>query len=576
MNKKVHFYFPKKKIDVENQTFFDDYEHERNNENIYNRQYQSALNTLFDLEEPENEIEKMIKSDYSSRISFYMTNLHDDRFEPLTPSKEIFSNASPKICLEIRNDGFIIWNCINQFNGSNQIFRSDQARYLALSFDNDSDVIYLIIQSFITGRINFPLLRIVDQLQIPYDSSGTLLCEIADFRFDPNLTCMNDFDESGVSRKRIVLRLSNSSIYYLFTRAKQAFIRKKSVHLNISNNENHSSNSDSKVSRSISSIGSVPNISTNPQQNNPSTINAISDSSFNPIKKNDSTPNLMISANISQLNPSNQFNPVRCDSLPLNKFQNEQNKMIINIPNQPFITDSNQNPINIQMQNIDQSITLNNPMPSHFFKENSFQIPIQSMNSKLIQSENSQQQIQTQLNKQQSKQKQQHSQQQKQQQQQQQQQTFQHFSSQPQVQKTEIIQSSSIKQEETTSKTKSKTNSSNLTSSSSPQMNGQNAIYEAEANLILLLHPTVCTDPSPDVCRVSSILDFRKKMWSETPSVFMNNYDQMKSRINQNVHINTVSHRNYQINPPSERIMIPDTISQMFISKNMAIEFTTY
>lgn len=38
---------------------------------------------------------------------------------------------------------------------------------------------------------------------------------------------------------------------------------------------------------------------------------------------------------------------------------------------------------------------------------------------------------------------------------------------------------------------------------------------KAEKKLILKFHPTVCTDPSPDVARVQSIYDFRSKMWNQ-------------------------------------------------------------
>jgi hypothetical protein len=36
---------------------------------------------------------------------------------------------------------------------------------------------------------------------------------------------------------------------------------------------------------------------------------------------------------------------------------------------------------------------------------------------------------------------------------------------------------------------------------------------EAERQVIMLQRPAVCTDPSPDVARLQSIIDFRKKMW---------------------------------------------------------------
>jgi hypothetical protein len=36
---------------------------------------------------------------------------------------------------------------------------------------------------------------------------------------------------------------------------------------------------------------------------------------------------------------------------------------------------------------------------------------------------------------------------------------------------------------------------------------------EGERQVLALVHPTVCIDPSPDVARVQSVIDWRKKMW---------------------------------------------------------------
>ena len=41
----------------------------------------------------------------------------------------------------------------------------------------------------------------------------------------------------------------------------------------------------------------------------------------------------------------------------------------------------------------------------------------------------------------------------------------------------------------------------------------RDADLEYKKNSLLVLHPSICTDPSPDVSRVQSVLDCRKKMW---------------------------------------------------------------
>lgn len=38
---------------------------------------------------------------------------------------------------------------------------------------------------------------------------------------------------------------------------------------------------------------------------------------------------------------------------------------------------------------------------------------------------------------------------------------------------------------------------------------------QAEKKIILKFHPTICTDPSPNVARIQSICDFRSKMWNQ-------------------------------------------------------------
>jgi hypothetical protein len=41
----------------------------------------------------------------------------------------------------------------------------------------------------------------------------------------------------------------------------------------------------------------------------------------------------------------------------------------------------------------------------------------------------------------------------------------------------------------------------------------QPQLLEGERQVLVLVHPTICIDPSPDVARVQSVIDWRNKMW---------------------------------------------------------------
>ncbi|KAK8893824.1 hypothetical protein M9Y10_022253 [Tritrichomonas musculus] len=718
-NKKVHFYLPRTKVDVENQTFFDNTDQFLYDENIYERQYQSSINSLLDQEPPENEIEKMIKYDYSSRIAFYLTRLHDDRFEPLTPTEDIFSNCCPKLCLEIRNEGFTIWNCSNKTNASdnNNNSKNYVPHSISLSYDNDANVIQSIIDSFTTEKINSSMLRLLDKLRITYSPLGNILCEIADYRFNPETTYLSYCDDNNIYRKRINLQITNTAIYYLFTLAKQSFNRSRNVHLNASNNDSSKSSSSNKSSNvSISLHPAVPNISSETPSHSTS-ISIPNSDSFYSIKKNESTPNLL-NPNFATNQPAPSqpredkvninFNAVKTENPTLLPFQSEPNPMIINIQNKNFINEPYPNQMNeyIQNQTSDQPfLPMTPPPPNPNIKDNTFQIPIQRMSSKpipndpqvqLSQQQNlkqQQQQLQKQLQQlqkthnqhqfqkqvqhlqkqkqqlqqhlqmqqqfqlqqqqlqqiqqfQQQQFQQQHFQQQQQQQTQQQQkiqqqqqlpqqqkqiqqqlqqqqqfpQQQQQQIQQPQLmqqqaqaiqqqpQKTQQMQKQSLqkhqkqqtqkqrqssqqsisqvlaleksealhidiqKRDESPSKSKGKSHAQQ----SPPNVS---AFYETEGSLTLLLHPTFCCDPSPDVCRALSILDFRKKMWNESQAQFNDNFSQMKTHFllgsSESGEARPIRQK-IQIRPPKDKIVVPETISQMFISKNMPFKFNSY
>ena len=97
---------------------------------------------------------------------------------------------------------------------------------------------------------------------------------------------------------------------------------------------------------------------------------------------------------------------------------------------------------------------------------------------------------------------------------------------------------------------------------------------EAESKIITVLHPTICTDPSPDVCRVKSLCDFRQKMWND-PNAFskrvqVDHYSLQHQRPN-----DTETLHKIELHPLKERIIIPDTINNIITSNNLSIKFNS-
>ena len=140
------------------------------------------------------------------------------------------------------------------------------------------------------------------------------------------------------------------------------------------------------------------------------------------------------------------------------------------------------------------------------------------------------------------------------------------------LEKSEALHIDIQKRDESPSKSKGKSHAQQ----SPPNVS---AFYETEGSLTLLLHPTFCCDPSPDVCRALSILDFRKKMWNESQAQFNDNFSQMKTHFllgsSESGEARPIRQK-IQIRPPKDKIVVPETISQMFISKNMPFKFNSY
>ncbi|OHT03650.1 hypothetical protein TRFO_28909 [Tritrichomonas foetus] len=84
-------------------------------------------------------------------------------------------------------------------------------------------------------------------------------------------------------------------------------------------------------------------------------------------------------------------------------------------------------------------------------------------------------------------------------------------------------------------------------------------IIEAEKRILLLLHPQICTDPSPDVARATSIFDWRKKMWMQSGKI-----DPKASEAPKEQTLKPLETGNIELQRLEERVKIPDSIFQEF------------
>ncbi|KAK8884871.1 hypothetical protein M9Y10_043992 [Tritrichomonas musculus] len=78
---------------------------------------------------------------------------------------------------------------------------------------------------------------------------------------------------------------------------------------------------------------------------------------------------------------------------------------------------------------------------------------------------------------------------------------------------------------------------------------------EDEKRILLLLHPQICTDPSPDVARVKSCLDFRYKMWQNRDRV-----DPKASEVQEEQAKKPIETGNIELTKLDKKINIPEPI----------------
>lgn len=95
---------------------------------------------------------------------------------------------------------------------------------------------------------------------------------------------------------------------------------------------------------------------------------------------------------------------------------------------------------------------------------------------------------------------------------------------------------------------------------SSKMPNSQQRRLEVEQKIGVLSHPTICTDPSPNVARAQSILDWRSKMWHSNEVKI----DLKASEVQEEQILKPPETGNIELSKNEKRINIPPNIFQEF------------
>ncbi|OHT04469.1 hypothetical protein TRFO_06380 [Tritrichomonas foetus] len=99
-------------------------------------------------------------------------------------------------------------------------------------------------------------------------------------------------------------------------------------------------------------------------------------------------------------------------------------------------------------------------------------------------------------------------------------------------------------------------------------------ILESESQMLLSFRPIICTDPSPDVSRMSSFNDFRQKMWCQPSSILSKNHETITSKNDFSHNISHVTQpKKIETKPLREKIIIPEVITSLSTSKGFSINF---
>ena len=164
-DQRIHFYLPKKKVDVDNQIFISEKQSILEDNNFSDHQYISIINSLlFNLQPPVIEKERLILSQFNNNVAFYLSTLFDSRFEPITPSLDSFSNTNIDLIIDIQETSIILRNGLfDPDSKTSNLNRSTIPLPIVLPYKNQRTHFSTSIRSY----------RLFDYEKYPFDIAPT-------------------------------------------------------------------------------------------------------------------------------------------------------------------------------------------------------------------------------------------------------------------------------------------------------------------------------------------------------------------------------------------------------------------
>lgn len=169
--KRFHFYCPKSKVDSEEQTNFD-HDVIIPTQGIYSRLHKSAIDLALTQEpHPENRADASLVNSYNSRLGFLISTFNHKHFEPLSPMNNIYNELGAGILIELHKTHFIVSN-------------PETNRSLSYNYETS---IASILEPLDTKIITPTLFAILEKLQCGQWESGSIICQVIDFRQTPEI-----------------------------------------------------------------------------------------------------------------------------------------------------------------------------------------------------------------------------------------------------------------------------------------------------------------------------------------------------------------------------------------------------
>ncbi|EAY11952.1 hypothetical protein TVAG_399580 [Trichomonas vaginalis G3] len=170
MEKRVRFFYPTAKISSE--TSIKPLSHYDKNTDIYKTLHKKTIESILQQTSLNCDIyEQRMREYIMSQIMFSTNSENNDDFNVLSVQKEAFSKIPPNVCVELGTEYFTIYNPANK-------------KSIAYEYNEN---LKPILDCLETEQISLPFYAIMFNLECNPISSGTILCNITDYRTDPQI-----------------------------------------------------------------------------------------------------------------------------------------------------------------------------------------------------------------------------------------------------------------------------------------------------------------------------------------------------------------------------------------------------